>query len=106
MLRTSSSRTSSSSCPQSGTSSYRHLCCNYSAWIVGGVELLPLGTVGDKVSGVIALEAAPRRSPPLLAELVQGAELSCQQGDLIVWDALVLLIKSYDQRRQSKLQHR
>jgi hypothetical protein len=25
-----------------------------------GVELLPLGTVGDKVGGVAALEAAPR----------------------------------------------
>jgi hypothetical protein len=42
----------------------------------GGVELLPLGAVGDEMSGVTALEAAPRRSSPLLAELVQGAELS------------------------------
>jgi hypothetical protein len=44
----------------------------------GGVELLPLGAVGDEVGGVTALEAAPRRSPPLLGELVQGAELSRQ----------------------------
>jgi hypothetical protein len=44
----------------------------------GGVELLPLGAVGDEVGGVAALEAAPRRSPPLLGELVQGAELSRQ----------------------------
>jgi hypothetical protein len=50
----------------------------------GGVVLLPLWVVGDEVSGVAALEAAPRRSPPLLAELVQGTELSCQQGDLII----------------------
>jgi hypothetical protein len=28
--------------------------------LVGGVELLPLGAVGDKVGGVIALEAAPK----------------------------------------------
>jgi hypothetical protein len=67
-----------------------------------GVELLPLGVVGNEVSGVAALKAAPRRSPPLLAKLVQGAELSRQQGDLIVWDALILLIRSYDQGRQSK----
>jgi hypothetical protein len=36
----------------------------------GGVELLPLGAVNDKVGGVTALKAAPRRSPPLLAEPV------------------------------------
>jgi hypothetical protein len=72
----------------------------------GGVELLPLGVVSDEVGGVTALEVAPRRSPPLLLELVQGAEISHQQGDLVVWDALVLLIKSYHQRRQSKLQSR
>jgi hypothetical protein len=35
--------------------------------IGGGVELLPLGAVADEVGGVTALEAAPRRSPPLLA---------------------------------------
>jgi hypothetical protein len=44
--------------------------------LVGGVELLPLGTVGDEVSDVAALEAAPRRPPPILAESVQRAELS------------------------------
>jgi hypothetical protein len=38
--------------------------------LVEGVEILPLGTIGDKVGGVVALEAAPRWSPPLLAELV------------------------------------
>jgi hypothetical protein len=36
----------------------------------GGVEFLPLGAVGDEVGGVTALEAALRRSPPLLAEPV------------------------------------
>jgi hypothetical protein len=51
--------------------------------LVGGVNLLSLGAVSDEVGGVsdevggvIALEAAPRLSPPLLAKLVQGAELS------------------------------
>jgi hypothetical protein len=44
--------------------------------LVGGVELLPLGAVGDKVDGVITLEAVPRRSLTLLAEHVQSSELS------------------------------
>jgi hypothetical protein len=61
----------------------------------GGVELLPLGAVGDEVGGIATLEASPRWSPPLLVELVQGAELSHQQGDLVVRDALILLIRSY-----------
>jgi hypothetical protein len=69
----------------------------------GGVKLLPLGAVGDEVGGVAALEAAPRRSPPLLAEPVQSVELSHQQGDLVVRDALVLLIRSCTQRGQDKL---
>jgi hypothetical protein len=37
----------------------------------GGVELLPLGAVSDKVGGVAALKAAPRRFSPLLTKLVQ-----------------------------------
>jgi hypothetical protein len=65
----------------------------------GGVELLPLGAVDDEVSGVAALEAAPRRSSPLLAEPVQSSELSRQQGDLIIGDALVLFIRSCRQGR-------
>jgi hypothetical protein len=69
----------------------------------GGVELLPLGVVGDEVGGVAALEATPRRSPPLLAEPVQSSKLSRQQGDLIVGDALVLLIRSCTQGGQNKL---
>jgi hypothetical protein len=61
---------------------------------VGGVELLPLRAVGDEVGGVVALEAAPRRLPPLLAKSVQRAELPHQQDNLIIGDALVLLIRS------------
>jgi hypothetical protein len=41
----------------------------------GGVELLLLGAVSDEVGGVVTLKAAPRRSTPLIAELVQGSEL-------------------------------
>jgi hypothetical protein len=74
--------------------------------LVGGVELLPLGAVGDEVGGVATLKAAPRRSPHLLAELVQDMKLSRQQGNLIIWEALVLLIKSYRQGRHGKLQSR
>jgi hypothetical protein len=44
--------------------------------LVGGVELLPLGAAGNDVGGVAALEAAPRRPPPLLAEPVQSSEFS------------------------------
>jgi hypothetical protein len=68
----------------------------------GGVELLPLEAVGDEVGGVTALEAAPRRSP-LLVEPMQSSKLSRQQGDLVIGDALILLIKSCRQGRQSKL---
>jgi hypothetical protein len=53
--------------------------------IGGGVELLPLRAVGDEVGGVTTLKAVPRRSRPLHAELVQGAKLSHQQGDLVIW---------------------
>jgi hypothetical protein len=74
--------------------------------LVGGVDLLPLGAVGDEVGGVTALEAAPRRPTPLLVEPVQHAELPRQQGNLVIGDALVLLIRSCTQGRQSKLQSR
>jgi hypothetical protein len=46
--------------------------------LVGGVELLPLGVVGDEVSGVTTLEAAPRRPHPLLTEHVQSLKLPRQ----------------------------
>jgi hypothetical protein len=71
--------------------------------LFGGVKLLPLGAVGDEVGGVIALEADPKRPPPLLAEPVQSSKLSRQQGNLIIGDALILLIKSCTQGKQSKL---
>jgi hypothetical protein len=71
--------------------------------LIGGVKLLPFGAVGDEVGGVATLKAAPRRPPPLLIESVQRAELPRQQGDLIIGDALVLLIRSCTQGRQSKL---
>jgi hypothetical protein len=64
------------------------------------VKLLPLRAVGDEVGGVVALEAAPRWSPPLLAEL------SGQQGNLIVRDTLLLLIRNCGQREQGKLQNK
>jgi hypothetical protein len=38
--------------------------------LIGGVELLPLGAIGNEVGGITALEAAPRRSPSLLAKPV------------------------------------
>jgi hypothetical protein len=38
--------------------------------LVRGVELLPLGAADVEVGGVAALEAAPRRPPPLLVEPV------------------------------------
>jgi hypothetical protein len=67
--------------------------------LVRGVELLPFGAVSDEVGGVTALKAAPRRPPLLLVEHVQSSKLSHQQGDLIIRDALVLLIRRYRQRR-------
>jgi hypothetical protein len=72
----------------------------------GGAELLSLGAIDDKVSGVAALKTTSRWSPPLLAELVQSATLPHQQGDLVIGDALVLLIRKCSQRRQGKLQSR
>jgi hypothetical protein len=74
--------------------------------LMGGVELLPLEAVGDEMGGVTALKAAHRRPSPLLTEYVQSSELSRQQGDLIIGDALILLIRSYTQGRQNKLQSR
>jgi hypothetical protein len=73
--------------------------------LIGGVKLLPLRAISDEVSGVITLKAAPERSP-LLAKLVQGTELPRRQSNLLIGDALILLIRSYSKRRQSKLQRR
>jgi hypothetical protein len=46
--------------------------------LVRGVQLLPLGAVGDEVGGVATLDAAHRRPPHLLAESVQCVELPRQ----------------------------
>jgi hypothetical protein len=67
--------------------------------LVGGVKLLPLEAVGDEVGGVAVLEAAPRRPPPLLAEPMQCSKRSRQQGNLIIGDPLILLIRSCTQGR-------
>jgi hypothetical protein len=108
MLETSSSGTSSSSsCPEVVLLLALALVAGVIPVVVvvfvGGVELLPLGTVGDEVVGVAALKAAPKRHPPLLVESVQRTELPHQQDDLIIGDALVLLIRICTQGRQSKL---
>jgi hypothetical protein len=76
---------------------------------IGLVVLLPLGAVGDEVGGVTALKAAPGvlgASSPLLLKLVHRPNFSYKQGNLVVGNALVLLIESYNKRRQSKLQRR
>jgi hypothetical protein len=77
--------------------------------LIGVVVLLPLGAVSDEVSGVIALKIAPRvsgASSPLLLKLVHHPKFSCKQGNLVIGNALILLIRSYSKRRQSKLQRR
>jgi hypothetical protein len=79
MLGTTSSGTSSSSCPKAVLLLALALVAGVISVVVvvpvGGVELLPLEAVGDEVCGGVALEAAPRRSPPLLAEPMQSTEL-------------------------------
>jgi hypothetical protein len=51
--------------------------------IRGGVELLLLGAVGDEVGGVAPLEATPRRSPPLLAELCKAQNFLASRAILL-----------------------
>jgi hypothetical protein len=73
--------------------------------LVGVVVLLPLRAVDDEVSGVTALEAAPRvlgASPPLLPKHEHRPKFPCKQGNLIIRNALILLIRSCRKRRQSK----
>jgi hypothetical protein len=75
--------------------------------LVGVVVLLPLRAVNDKVGGVAALEAAPGVlgvSSPLLPKLVHHLKFLYKQGNLIIKNALVLLIRSYSNIRQNKLQ--
>ena len=76
--------------------------------VVGvAVLLLLLGAIGDEVSGVAALEAAPGvASSPLLPELVHPSEFLGEHRDLIIGDVIELFIGSCRDRRQSKLQRR
>jgi hypothetical protein len=62
--------------------------------LFGGVELLPLGQ--SMMKWVVSPDSKQTLGDMLLllAKLVQGAELSRQHGDLIVWNGLVLLIRS------------
>jgi hypothetical protein len=74
--------------------------------LVGVVILLPLGTVSDEVGGVTALETNPGvsgASSPLLPKLVHYPKFSYKQDNLVVGNAVILLIKSCSKRRQSKL---
>jgi hypothetical protein len=73
--------------------------------LIGVIILLPLGEANDEVGGVAALKVAPGVSgpSPLLLKLVHRPKFSCKQDNLIVGNALILLIESYSKRRQSKL---
>jgi hypothetical protein len=65
--------------------------------LVGVVILLPLGAVGDEVGSVAALKVAMRVSgvsSPLLLKLVHHPKFCCKQDNLIVGNALILLIES------------
>jgi hypothetical protein len=77
--------------------------------LVGVVTLLPLGAVGDEVGGVTELKTTLgvlRFSSPILSKLVHRPKFPCKQGNLVVENALVLLIGSCSKRRESKLQRR
>jgi hypothetical protein len=74
--------------------------------LVGVVILLPLGVVGDEVGSVTALEAALGVlgiSSPLLSKLVHHPKFPCKQDNLIIGNALILLIRNCSKRRQNKL---
>jgi hypothetical protein len=74
---------------------------------VGVIVLLRLGAVDDEVGGVTALESAPGvpgASSPLLLKLVHCLKFPCKQGNLVIGNALILLIRSCSKRRQSKHQ--
>jgi hypothetical protein len=54
-------------------------------------------TVGDEVGGITALETAPEvlgASSPLLLNLVQRPKFPCKQDNLVIGNALILLIES------------
>jgi hypothetical protein len=69
---------------------------------IGVVKLLPLGAASDEVGGVTALVAASGASgasSSLLPELVHRLKFSCKQGNLVIRNALVLLIRRCNKRR-------
>jgi hypothetical protein len=77
--------------------------------LVRVVVLLTLGEIGDEVGGITAPEAAlcvSGVSSPLLSKLVHCLKFPCNQGNLVVGNALILLTGSYSKRRQNKLQRR
>jgi hypothetical protein len=79
------------------------------AVLVDVVIFLPLRVADDEVGGVATLEEAPEvleASSPLLPKLVHHLKFPCKQGNLIVGNAVILLIGSCSKRRQSKLQKR
>jgi hypothetical protein len=74
--------------------------------LVGVVILLPPRTVGDEVGDVATLEATPRVSgtSSSLLKPVHRPKFPSKQGNLVIGNALILLIESYRKRRQRKLQ--
>jgi hypothetical protein len=75
--------------------------------LIAVVVLLPFGAVGDELGCVATLEIATGVSgvsSPLLLKLVHRSKFPYKQGNLVVRNALVLLIRRYSKRRQSKLQ--
>jgi hypothetical protein len=77
--------------------------------IVEVVVLLPLRAVSDKVGGVTTFEIALRVSSissPLLSKVVHHTNFPYKQGNLIIGNALVLLIGSCSERRQTKIQRK
>jgi hypothetical protein len=68
------------------------------------VLLLVVALVAGVVPVVVVVLVGGVELVPLLAGPVQCSKLSRQQGDLVIRDALVLLIRSCTQGRQSKLQ--
>jgi hypothetical protein len=70
--------------------------------LVGVVILLSLGAVDDEVGGVAALKAAlgvSGVSSPLILKIMQCPKFSCKQGNLVIENALILLIGSCSKRR-------
>jgi hypothetical protein len=70
--------------------------------LVGVVVLLSLRAVSNEVGGVTALEATlgvSGASSNLLLKLVHHPKFPYKQGNLVVGNALILLVESYCKRR-------